>query len=245
MALDQIGQKLKAARESQGLSLADIYQRTKIPINHLQSIDNGIADDLPEPVYVSGFIRRYAECVGLNGQALSDEYRSFVDGANGNGRHAKPQRSMMDQPIMVTVPHSRGVRIEQHGPGFFKTMGVSVFWIIAILGLITFLFWYNSNQNISQDTSPILSLRDQPNRFNNVGPTGATPQASTAAPAAPDQPTDSRITLIASQHVWVEVKSVATGDSLFTGYLEAGDRRDFQDSQGLRVRAGNGGSLSV
>ncbi len=32
---------------------------------------------------------------------------------------------------------------------------------------------------------------------------------------------------------------------MFTGYLEAGDRRYFQDTQGLRVRAGNGGSLSV
>jgi hypothetical protein len=57
--------------------------------------------------------------------------------------------------------------------------------------------------------------------------------------------TDNKIALSASQHVWVEVKSVASGQSLFTGYLEMGERRDFQDAQGLRVRAGNGGSLTV
>ena len=49
----------------------------------------------------------------------------------------------------------------------------------------------------------------------------------------------------ARQHVWVEGKSVGTGESLFTGYLESGDRREFTDAQGLKVRAGNGASLNV
>lgn len=250
MVLESIGQKLKSAREGQGLSLSDIYQRTKIPVNHLQSIDNGAAEDLPEPVYVSGFIRRYAECVGLNAQSLVEEYREQSEG-NGNGRGGKHKGAVMDrqaQPVIMAPPHVRTVKMEQGGgPGIVRTMGVSVFWIIVILGLITFLFWWNSN-NQQQDSSAILPMRDLPNRFNNVGPSGAPPPAtdkSAAAAPGDTEPTDSRIALSASQHVWVEVKSVATGDSLFTGYLESGDRRDFQDPQGLRVRAGNGGSLSV
>ncbi len=252
MVLESIGQKLKSAREGQGLSLSDIYQRTKIPVNHLQSIDNGAAEDLPEPVYVSGFIRRYAECVGLNPQSLVEEYRSQTDGSNGNGRGSKHKGAVLDkpmQPVMMAPPHVRTVKMEQGGgPGILRTMGVSVFWIIVILGLITFLFWWNSNNQSQQDSSNILSPRELPNRFNNVGPSGAPPPAAdkSAAPTPGDtEPTDSRISLSASQHVWVEVKSIASGDSLFTGYLEAGDRRDFQDPQGLRVRAGNGGSLSV
>ncbi len=251
MVLESIGQKLKSAREGQGLSLSDIYQRTKIPVNHLQSIDNGAAEDLPEPVYVSGFIRRYAECVGLNPQSLVEEYRQQADGANGNGR-GKHKGAVLDkplQPIMMAPPHVRTVKMEQGGgPGILRTMGVSVFWIIVILGLITFLFWWNSNNQSQQDSTAILQMRDLPNHFNSVGPSGAPAPAAdkSAAPTPGDtEPTDSRISLSASQHVWVEVKSVASGDSLYTGYLEAGDRRDFQDVQGLRVRAGNGGSLSV
>lgn len=250
MVLESIGQKLKSAREGQGLSLSDIYQRTKIPVNHLQSIDNGAAEDLPEPVYVSGFIRRYAECVGLNPQSLVEEYRSYTDGSNGNGR-GKHKGAVLDkplQPVMMAPPHVRTVKMESGGgPGILRTMGVSVFWIIVILGLITFLFWWNSN-NQQQDNSNILQPRDLPNRFNTVSPQGAPAPASDKSAAAmpgDTEPTDSRISLSASQHVWVEVKSIASGDSLFTGYLEAGDRRDFQDPQGLRVRAGNGGSLSV
>ncbi len=249
MVLESIGQKLKSAREGQGLSLSDIYQRTKIPVNHLQSIDNGAAEDLPEPVYVSGFIRRYAECVGLNPQSLVEEYRSQTEGSNGNGRKRGAVLDRPMQPVMMAPPHVRTVKMEQGGgPGILRTMGVSVFWIIVILGLITFLFWWNSNNQSVQDSQNILQTRDLPNRFSSVSPSGAPPLASDKTAAAnpgDTEPTDSRVSLSASQHVWVEVKSIATGDSLFTGYLEAGDRRDFQDAQGLRIRAGNGGSLSV
>ncbi len=39
MSLDQIAQKLKSARDVAGLSLAQIQEKTKIPYNHLASID--------------------------------------------------------------------------------------------------------------------------------------------------------------------------------------------------------------
>lgn len=246
MVLETIGQKLKSAREGQGLSLSDIYQRTKIPVTHLQSIDNGAAEDLPEPVYVSGFIRRYAECVGLNPQSLVEEYRS-ADTANGNGR-GKNRNAVLEQPVIIASPNARTIRIEQGSPGFLRTMGVSVFWIVVILGLITFLFWFNSNNNSQQDSQEVISLRNVPNRFNNVGASGA-PLPAADKNGAPvgntTTPTDSRIALSANRGVWVEVKAVSSGDTLFSGNLEAGERRDFQDAQGLRVVAGSGGSLSV
>ncbi len=244
MVLESIGQKLKSAREGQGLSLSDIYQRTKIPVNHLQSIDNGAAEDLPEPVYVSGFIRRYAECVGLNPQSLVEEYRSQTDGFNGNGRGSKHKGAVLDkpmQPVMMAPPHVRTVKMEQGGgPGILRTMGVSVFWIIVILGLITFLFWWNSTISHSRTlrqfckcatcpTASTMSVLPAPRRL---------PQIRVPLPLQADTaPTDSRISLSASQHVWVEVTSIASGDSLFTGYLEAGDRRDFQDAQGAKSKS--------
>jgi hypothetical protein len=45
--------------------------------------------------------------------------------------------------------------------------------------------------------------------------------------------------------VWVEIKAVSSGESLFTGTLEAGDQRDYKDPQGIRVHAGNAGSVTV
>ena len=51
---EQIGQKLRNARESRGLTVGQIYDKTKISTANLEAIENGDIDQLPEPVYVSG-----------------------------------------------------------------------------------------------------------------------------------------------------------------------------------------------
>ena len=64
---EQIGQKLKAARESRGLTLGQIYDKTKISTANLQAIEQGDADQLPEAVFCTGVHKRHAGTVGLNG----------------------------------------------------------------------------------------------------------------------------------------------------------------------------------
>ncbi len=101
MSLEQIGQQLKVARDGSGLSLSQIHERTKIPFNHLEAIEQGNFDDLPEPVYVSGFIKRYADCVGLDGQQLAIAYRNAL-----NPSSDKPKKSgffLKVAKIMVPV----------------------------------------------------------------------------------------------------------------------------------------------
>ncbi len=234
MSVDQIGQKLKSARESQSLSLRQIYERTKIPVGHLHSIDNGQWDELPEPVYVAGFIRRYAECVGLNGQALSEEYRKYADEKPQNG-----QQSWFSATPTHVPPEPMGrMKIDRERPSF-KTIYFNAIWIVIIVGLISYLTMNQLNNQANQQDPSVLSLRETTARYG----TTTTPAASSSSTTTPTD--DSRISLSSSQHVWVEVKAVSSGEGLFTGYLEQGDRRDFQDAQGLRVRAGNGGSLTV
>lgn len=246
MSLELIGQKLKSARENQGLSVRQIYERTKIPIGHLLSIDGAQSEELPEPVYVAGYIKRYAECVGLDGQALSEEYRKNAEELHGNG-HKNATKTVNSQQMVYSTPEyfSRG-KADRSGPPTFKTFYFNAFWIVVVVGLLTYLVKVQLNNQANQMDPSLMSLREQTSKFNAAVSSQATSSQTPQVPTADaNQPTDARISLSASQHVWVEVKSVATGESLFTGYLEQGDRRDYQDSQGLRVRAGNGGSLTV
>ena len=72
--LAQIGVFLRENREKQGKSLEDIAIHTYIRPQLLGGIESGDPDLLPEPVFVQGFIRRYAETLGLNGRDLSQQF---------------------------------------------------------------------------------------------------------------------------------------------------------------------------
>jgi cytoskeletal protein RodZ len=260
MGLEHIGQKLKTARDGLGLSLSQIHERTKIPFNHLQAIDNGQDEDLPEPVYVSGFIKRYAECVGLNGQQLVEEYREELEGAtnNSNGNFGFLPRPLKEQQVVAPPPanYFNKTRLEQPPPNLFKLVFFPACFVVAALLLMIFLANRQQTAEVAQDPS-LIPLKDAA-KFTGLPtppPTESAPPAvqapvATATPAtpptpAPAQSNDARVTLTGLRRVWIEVKSESSGETKFNGFLDTGDQRDFQDSDGVRVIAGSGGNLSV
>jgi hypothetical protein len=70
-SLCQIGKQLRQARESQGLSLNQLQVYTHIPLHHMEALENGNLDLLPEDVLIRGFIRVMGNALGLNGTNLA------------------------------------------------------------------------------------------------------------------------------------------------------------------------------
>ncbi len=68
--LQKIGQQLQKARFAQGLSLMQLNAYTHVPIHHMEAIENGNVELLPEDVYLRGFIRVMGNALGLNGTTL-------------------------------------------------------------------------------------------------------------------------------------------------------------------------------
>lgn len=66
LPLDNIGARLKRAREAAGLTRAQIASTTKIPERHLIAIEEGNFGSLPASTYAVGFSRSYARAVGLD-----------------------------------------------------------------------------------------------------------------------------------------------------------------------------------
>ncbi len=71
--LKRVAQKLVQAREAQGISLEEIATKTFIPMRILKALEAGETFKLPEPIFVQGFIKRYAKLVGLDGETLAKE----------------------------------------------------------------------------------------------------------------------------------------------------------------------------
>ena len=71
-----IGSSLREARLRQELDFPALEERTKIRPKYLRALEDERFDILPAPTYVKGFLRSYAEALGLDGQPFVDEYNS-------------------------------------------------------------------------------------------------------------------------------------------------------------------------
>src|ERR1700757_4987606 len=78
----EIGNSLRDARLRQGLDFPQVELATKIRAKYLRAIEEEQFDVLPAETYVKGFLRAYADYLGLDGQLYVDEYdsRFSVDG---------------------------------------------------------------------------------------------------------------------------------------------------------------------
>ena len=76
-----IGEVLKRTRTRHKIDIRTVEQQTKIRIKYLRALENEEWDVLPGPAYAKGFLRTYAQFLGLDGDALVDEYRRTVEAA--------------------------------------------------------------------------------------------------------------------------------------------------------------------
>jgi hypothetical protein len=88
----EIGNSLREARLRQQLDFPELEQATKIRSRYLRALEEEQFDTLPAETYVKGFLRAYAEYLGLDGQLYVDEYNSrYVVGEDEPV--ARPRRS--------------------------------------------------------------------------------------------------------------------------------------------------------
>lgn len=70
-----IGQRLRAAREAQKLTLEKVFEATRIRVPYLEALEADDLSSVPSPVQARGYLRNYAEYLGLDFEQLLDEMR--------------------------------------------------------------------------------------------------------------------------------------------------------------------------
>jgi cytoskeleton protein RodZ len=75
----EIGDALREARTRRQPTLRDAQEATRIRLKHLAALEDERFDELPEEVYVKGFLRAYADYLGLDGELFVAEFNSRLD----------------------------------------------------------------------------------------------------------------------------------------------------------------------
>jgi len=75
-----VGETLRKRRLERGLRLRDIADHIRIRANHLEAIESGRFKDLPGRTYAIGFVRSYADALGLDGEEMVRRFRDEAAG---------------------------------------------------------------------------------------------------------------------------------------------------------------------
>ena len=95
----EIGNSLREARLRQGLDYPQVELATKIRAKYIRALEEEEFEVLPSGTYIKGFMRSYAEFLGLDGQLYVDEYNSrhVVDGFDDMPQ--RRPRVRQDRPV--------------------------------------------------------------------------------------------------------------------------------------------------
>jgi transcriptional regulator with XRE-family HTH domain len=70
----ELGERLRAAREEKELSLEEVAEALRIPLNYLESLEDGAFDVFSSDLHARGFLRNYAALLDLDPEKILDQY---------------------------------------------------------------------------------------------------------------------------------------------------------------------------
>jgi cytoskeleton protein RodZ len=127
-----IGDTLREARMRQHLDIADVESRTKIRAKYLRALENEEFGMLPGPTFVKTFLRTYAEALGLDPQALLEEYRGAYE-TREEAEHLQPLG-----PTAMARERRRSSRPRPRGPWLaLGALAVAIVAALLVIGLVS------------------------------------------------------------------------------------------------------------
>jgi cytoskeletal protein RodZ len=224
--LSEIGAYLRQVREHQELSMETVASITKIPVRTLQAIETGDLEQLPEPVYIQGFIRRYADAIGTDGAEIAN---AFPTGAT-----LKPVKPSWKSTFKAQL----------------RPFHLYFLYLLLVAGAVSGLS-YMLNRSVNQ-TNRYANSAKMTSVGQYVAP-GSTefygPPAPTGGEALTKQPTQTasgkpvRVGLTLTAQSWLRI--VVDGKTEFEGVLPQGTQRSWEANKQVVVRAGDAGAVMV
>ena len=207
----EIGSSLRDARLRQGFDVGDAERATKIRSRYLEALEEERFDVLPAQTYVKGFLRSYAEFLGLDGQLYVDEY---------NSRYVAGEDETAVAPRRQTARRAQW-RVES------RALVLALAGIAAVTALVIVAWKWGGEQ-----TPRVPNLKAGPPA---AAPTGAR-RAKRASTAGAKKKPWIRLTLTAARgDSWLSVRRGT--NVLFVGTLRRGTTREWVGPR-LRVNAG-------
>jgi cytoskeleton protein RodZ len=219
----EIGGSLREARLKRNLTSADVQKAIRIRDRYLQALEEERWELLPGDAYVKGFLRTYADYLGLDGNLYVEEY---------NSRFARP-----DEPQLVPERFARsGSRFG--GAGFLRPLVVVAVIVAIVAGLAAWQL--SSSSGDKRGTPPTTSVATTTVSHHTTPRKKHHKHVSAALPSA-------AVVVASRGNSWLWVRSgSAGGPTVYEGTLLQGKRLPVSLKKGpVWIRIGDPPSIDV
>jgi len=217
----EIGQTLKKAREQKDLRIDELAFNTRIRQIYLQALEEGQSEDLPEGVFVQGFVRRYAEFVGLDAISLAYDFGANFLRLDSENNNQKSDKKSISIPLFVPY---------------------ILLLAAAIAGLFYILNPRQPAESITQNKVTEITSEEKKLPDSSQSPLAiSTPNAASSNQPQEVQPLE--VSLELRKQSWLQVK--ADGKIIFEGILQKGDKKTLKATKELTVRSKNAGAVLI
>ena len=219
-----LGEHLRQARTAAGFTLDSASARTRIKRDYLDALETMDPRGLPSRAYCVGYLRTYAQFLGLDAAACVDQFKTELEVDAGRATPTAPQER-------------REIRLPRGMVGAVLILG----------GVIAAGAWYGNYVSRSEAMAGVSAPMEA--LLSSDAPLVDTDQLSRPSPqqvwaGLPDARGAGALTFEAAASVTVEVRD-ASGRILASRALEPGDVYRAPDEPGLTVSATNAGAVLV
>jgi cytoskeletal protein RodZ len=219
----EIGGSLREARLKRNLTSADVQKAIRIRDRYLQALEEERWELLPGDAYVKGFLRTYADYLGLDGNLYVEEY---------NSRFARP-----DEPQLVPERFAR-TGSPFGGVGFLRPLIVVAVIVAIVAGLAAWQL--SSSSGDKQGTPPTTSVATTTTSHHTTPRKQRRKHVAAALPS-------SAVVVASRGNSWLWVRSgSAGGPTVYEGTLLQGKTLPVSLKNGpVWIRVGDPPSVDV
>ncbi|MBN1266767.1 MAG: helix-turn-helix domain-containing protein [Anaerolineales bacterium] len=246
--ITRLGCLLRETREALGLTLEEIEQTIHIRAHHLRSLEEGELDLLPSPVQTRGFLRNYAEFLGLEPDEILLHYAEGIQlKAIRHSPENNPQtRTRRTKAVRLSVP------VWFNSDLFLTVLMGCVLVASLVWGGISMLQAAQPSQEFQMETAVPGTEDLQPsetatNASESVGGSISlvllTPTETATLPLVLNTTSGVGITLIVERSTWLRI--LVDGEEEQVGRFSPGEVLEFRGEETVEVAAGNAGGVRI
>lgn len=250
------GEMIRSARQSRGMSLAELSMTTNIMLDKLKALEEGRFEDLPEPVYVRAFIRSAAKALDVDPAPIIERYSAESGGA-GDIIHQIPDRNPSEEAPLGD-------------PQTMNKLKMLLFVVLAAAAGAAVWYVYSGEVESKKAEAQVQLMEEKlPNlpSINEIeasegaeAPAPAVPEQSSAAPEASGDPALKpgevpqisalidddfhEVVVTVNQPCWIQVTTI-DGKRVLAKEMKKNESQTLSLKKGARFTIGNTNAASI